>query len=159
MNQDRLKELLCYEATTGNFVWNMNRKGTAKKGSVAGATRTGGYRQIMVDGKMYAAHRLAWFYVYGYWPEFQIDHINHVRDDNRIENLRCVTPQQNNQNRLVNCNNTSGVAGVYWFKAGKKWHASIRHNKKSIHLGYYISKEKAIAKRKEYEQKLWREES
>lgn len=158
MNLERLKELLDYDSATGNFLWNVDRKGTAKKGTTAGARRSHGYRQIMVDGKMYAAHRLAWFYVHGHWPKHQIDHINHVRDDNRIENLRCATSQQNNQNRSLNCNNTSGVSGVYWFKAGKKWHASIRNNKRAVHLGYFNSKEEAVAKRMEYEQKLWGKE-
>lgn len=71
------------------------------------------YRRVHIGNRLYAAHRLAWFYVYGEWPRTQLDHINGDPSDNRISNLRLATPAQNSANRKKHTNNTSGFTGVY----------------------------------------------
>ena len=93
------------------------------------------------------AHRLAWLYVHGVWPKDQIDHINHVKTDNRMVNLREVTRSENQKNRTLNVGSKSGVAGVRWRKQMGKWESNIRVNGKDLYLGCYASKEKAIARR------------
>ena len=135
-----------YCPETGVFVWKLGRRGLAKKGSVAGATVTGGYKQIMVDGVMYRAHRLAWFYVHGYFPSGMLDHINRDPADNKIANLREATCKENRENISVAKNNTSGVPGVFWVKSMSKWNAKIGHNRKQIHLGYFERKSDAVSR-------------
>lgn len=85
-------------------------------------------------------------------PKIFIDHIETKnKNDNRKQNLRIATPQQNNFNRSVSKNNTSGVTGVTWSKSNSKWHAHIKINNKTINLGYYINKNDAIEARKQGE--------
>lgn len=124
LTSERLKELLWYSPETGSFTWLVTRPGTAKKGTIAGRVNNKGYRHISVDGKRYAAHRLAWFYVYGKWPAYQIDHINRDKDDNSISNLRDVDQSTNLANTGPQKNNTSGVKFVH--KSGKRWIVSIK---------------------------------
>lgn len=91
----RLRELLRYDANTGLFTWISGPKAgqqVTKKGQA-------GYVRIYFDGKLFLAHRLAWLYVTGEHPRQHIDHINRVRDDNRIVNLRDVSTQENSKNR------------------------------------------------------------
>ena len=162
LTQDKLKELLDYNCDTGDFFWKPRSKelfpsdkywkgwNTRYSGSMAGCIGTGfktsGYRRIKINDKNHAAHRLAWLYVYGEWPH-QIDHINHIRHDNRIANLRNVTQAQNCQNASMYSNNKSGVIGVHYHKATKKWAAAINDKGNTIHLGIFASIEKAKAAR------------
>lgn len=83
MDQETLKSILKYDAFSGLFSWAVKRQKVVV-GSVAGSKNSLGYVQIKISGKLYHAHRLAWLYVYGYMPEKEIDHINRIRDDNRI---------------------------------------------------------------------------
>lgn len=83
------------------------------------------------------AHRLAWLYVYGEWPDAEIDHINGNTGDNRISNLRPATRAQNGANRGRQTNNASGVKGVCWHAQSGKWRAMIRISGKSRHLGLF----------------------
>lgn len=73
----------------------------------------------------------------------QIDHINGIKDDNRIFNLRLVTHKMNCGNRGKQNNNTSGIKGVYWHKIAEKWRTQIGHHGKCIHLGFYNNLEDA----------------
>ncbi|EMK2710698.1 HNH endonuclease, partial [Pseudomonas aeruginosa] len=98
LTQERLKELLSYDAATGEFTW-MARKGSrALPGAAAGSNDGQGYVRIAIDGCRYRAHRLAWLYCYGKWPAAQVDHLNHRRDDNRLSNLREVSHSENQRN-------------------------------------------------------------
>lgn len=136
----RLRELLHYDSETGAFTRKVTtgNMGRWKSGQLAGSkSKQTGYIEICVDAKKYQAHRLVWLYVYGKWPEQDIDHKNGIRDDNRISNLRQATRAENNQNRVLDKRNTSGYSGVTWSKAWGKWVARINVNKKAIHIGYF----------------------
>lgn len=102
-----------------------------------------GYVIITLNDRGYQAHRLAWFYVHGRWPEHQIDHINGRKADNRIENLRDVPQTINMQNqRKCYRNNRVGLAGVYWHRRQHRFYSQIRVNKKLHFLGYFdVAKE------------------
>jgi hypothetical protein len=106
-----------------------------------------GYIQIRVENKLYRAHHLAWLYCFGYLPR-ELDHINGIRVDNRIENLREVTHAENGRNTKRHSTNTSGVTGVYYNKINKYWVAQIRINYKTIYLGCFKDIEDAILARK-----------
>lgn len=146
VTQARLKELLDYNPSTGIFTWREGRGGMAA-GSVAGCVSSEGYVQLTVDGKHYKAHRLAWLYVHGEFPLNQLDHINRVRTDNRICNLRPATHAENAQNQRKHRDNTSGVTGVSWDKKSRKWRANIRLNGRKIFLGLYETIKEAAAAR------------
>lgn len=147
LTAEKLRELLSYCLETGIFRWRVDRRGGAKAGSVAGRISSHGYQEIKINGKLHHAHRLAWLYVHGVWPSDQIDHINRVRTDNRIANLREATSAENSRNRSKYGNNTSGHVGVTWCKREQRWKAQIQHEGKMINLGYYDLKEDAIAAR------------
>ena len=136
LTQDRLKKVLSYNPDSGKFIRRIS-KNQIKIGSVAGYLHHTGYIQIRVDGKQYQAHRLAWLYIHGYFPENQIDHKNGIRDDNRITNLREVSMVCNMQNQKTRSTNTSGFPGVGWNKQSQKWIAHIRIQGKLLHLGLY----------------------
>lgn len=154
MTQERLKKLLRYCPLTGVFTWKTN-VGNVTKGVVAGATDAYGYQVIRVDGVLYKAHRLAWFYSYGVWPTKNIDHKNRIKNDNRLVNLRDVDQSINTFNAEKRKNNTSGITGVNWVPDRKKWEARIRVNYRNFHLGKFVSKDDAIAARKNAEQKFF----
>lgn len=144
LTQSELKEKLHYDPETGIFTRLTRTSNSVKIGDVAGSITNKGYVVVCVNGKQHAAHRLAWLYVYGVWPKDQIDHINHIRNDNRITNLREADHKENGRNQSIgNCNN-SGVIGVYWSKRDKKWYAQIGLNGKNKHLGCFNIKEDAI---------------
>jgi len=144
----RLRELLHYDPETGVFTRRVTRNAIAKAGTVAGTLDRGGYVAIMVDGRRHKAHRLAWLYVYGKWPSGCLDHINRLTGDNRISNLREVTYSENQQNTLLQSNNTSGYRGVVWDKKKRRWKAHIKLNGKRHHLGSFITAEVAHEARK-----------
>ncbi|MBV4365919.1 HNH endonuclease [Erwinia phyllosphaerae] len=120
ISHKRLLEMLSYDPATGLFTWKVNRM-RIKSGTTAGSKEKNGYIVIAIEGKYYKAHRLAYFYVNKKWPKNNIDHINRVRDDNRISNLRDATFDENRMNNSIYSNNTSGFPGVSWHKGKGKW--------------------------------------
>lgn len=90
---------------------------------------------------------LAWLYCFAEFPDGHLDHINHDRSDNRLDNLREVTYLENQRNRTRSKNNTSGTTGVYWSADRNRWRVSISINNKTKHLGSHINKEDAVAAR------------
>jgi hypothetical protein len=114
-----------------------------KVGTVAGRLKSNGYAYISVGGRSYRAHRLVWFYNFGEWPKSELDHINGIKNDNRLCNLREVTRSQNMQNCGKYLNNTSGFKGVSWNKQSNKWKAQICISGKHKHLGSFDTPEEA----------------
>ena len=130
-----IKEYLEYYPATGIFRWLKSPQGRVKEGDEAGTINNRGYVKIGFNRKSYAAHRLAWFYMYGDWPEHEIDHINGVNDDNRIKNLRDVTHPVNNKNAKKYITNTSGYPGIY--RHYGKWAVQIGGRKTREFLGVF----------------------
>jgi len=144
ITQERLKEALDYNPETGVFIWKIDPAYYIKKGSIAGGLiSTTGYRKIIIDKKMYLAHRLAWLYVTGEQPPSQIDHINRIVDDNRFSNLRACTYSQNGANRRIQSNNKSGYKGVDRNRG--KWRARGKKDGKVYHLGLFDTVEEACS--------------
>ncbi|MCY1340613.1 HNH endonuclease [compost metagenome] len=156
----RVRDLLSYDAETGIFSWRprpvsefssarqfktWNKRYAGKK---AGKQSSGGYLQIRFDGQAHAAHRMAWLVTYGDWPVNDIDHINGIRLDNRIANLRDVTRSENMKNVAIAKHNTSGVMGVSWMAHIERWQAYIRVDGRRINLGYYKAIDEAASARK-----------
>lgn len=144
LTADRLREVLEYDQSTGEFRWIVRRRGIAYQ-TRAGRLARNGYWEICVDRTLFGAHRLAWLYIYGHWPPSDVDHIDGVRHNNRIENLRAATRSQNCANGKKSARNTSGYKGVRWSKHAKKWVARIGILYQTIHIGYFDSVDDAYA--------------
>lgn len=156
LTQDLLKTLLHYDPQTGHFTWKTDRPGgRVKAGDRAGTTHYSGYRYVTVAGATVTEHRLAWFYTHGLWPCDDLDHINRVRHDNRLDNLREATRSENCQNQPIRKSNKSGVTGVYYHKVSGKWVATINANKKQLHLGVYDTLEEAVQVRRDAEREYY----
>ena len=138
----RAKESLDYDPDTGELTWKIRPAQRVNVGDKAGGLTVYGYLQtrIKVNGvsKKIKNHKIAWFIVNGDVPEF-LDHINCIRSDNRISNLRACTASDNAHNSRIPKNNTSGYKGVSWQEQRKKWQATIGLNNKYIHLGRFDS--------------------
>ena len=137
LTQERLTQLVSYEAETGLFTCLRNRKGSKNKiGDVLGSVTANGYIEMQLDGKRYYAHRLAFLVMTGRMPAGTVDHINRNPRDNRWINLRDVTQFENvhNQNRKAS-NNLTGFIGVH--KVNEKYRAKIVIRRKQIHLGTF----------------------
>lgn len=165
MNNELLKSLVHYDEQTGDMSWlprprdmfktdgwcsGWNKQNSTKKAITLDGK---GYRVMSIFCKRYLVHRLAWLYTYGQFPTV-IDHINGVRTDNRLCNLREVTHQQNHMNQRISSKNTSGVTGVYLNKRNGLWCAQMKFNGKTYHLGSSPIFEKAVAFRKNEETRL-----
>lgn len=131
-------EALHYDKESGEFRWAISARGIAA-GKVAGFVNAEGYRVIKIGRQAHMAHRLAWFLSNGVWPEAEIDHINGVKTDNRLCNLREATRSINSQNkRAAQANNKScGLLGVTWNKQHRKWQSKIMVNKTLHHVGLF----------------------
>lgn len=150
ISQDELKKLVSYDPETG-VMTRIKARGNTKAGSEIGSIDKDGYRATNINGRGYLVHRLIWLYVYGKFPDFQIDHINHDRTDNRISNLRDVSIRDNARNRNLMASNTSGCMGVVWHKVRKLWQAQLKIDNKTLYLGGYKDIKDAISARKEAE--------
>lgn len=144
LTHDRLKQLLDYDPATGIFTRRIKTSNHCNPHGVAGSKDTLGYLRLSLDGCVVLAHRAAWFYVHGVWPRDIIDHINGVKDDNRLSNLREATRQQNGFNRGKNSNNKSGFKGVRQRESGR-WEAYITVKRKRITIGLYDRPQEASA--------------
>lgn len=151
---DYLRKRLRYEPETGKLFW-LDYEGMPNNwrvrwvGKEAFTANSYGYRQGEIDDVKFQAHRVAYAIHYGESPDGFIDHINGVKDDNRINNLRVVSQRENCRNATMQNNNKSGVNGVHWHKAAGKWTAQIRVDYRSKHLGLFDTLEEAAAARKE----------
>ena len=152
LTQKRLQEQLHYNQNSGIFTWRAVRVGV-KFGGIAGHTRNGKYVVIGLDSNLYYAHRLAWLYVHGYFPEGELDHINRVCSDNRIKNLRHVSRKCNRRNVGNTCMNNSGIKGVYSVN-NDVWAAQIKNNGVMKYLGRFKDFGEAVCVRLAAEQSL-----
>lgn len=138
---ERLREVLHYEPATGVFTWQVRLGHQGPVGSRAGSIYANGRRYIAIDKRRHFASRLAWLFVHGRWPIGQIDHVNCVRNDDRIDNLREATPAQNIANRSVTKRSHTGIKGVGHH--GRGYRARIRVNDTLIALGTFKTPERA----------------
>ncbi len=145
MSLDCIKAFLDYDPDTGLFTWIAKPAGRGhpfKIGDIAG-TMKDGYVQIQFTGKLYRAHRLAWWWVHGEMPSNDIDHKNRSRADNRICNLRECTRQENLRNS-ANRKTPTGFKGVYGHPNGR-FYATIKIDGNKISLGGFVSAEEAAS--------------
>lgn len=160
--QAELLELLCYDPETGNLTWRERSRNLFANDNVFGTWNTRyagkpalnalspkGYRHGAVNKKIYFAHRVIWVMVHGYAPRV-IDHINGMKSDNRICNLREVSSRENQMNMRRRVDNTSGVTGVYRNRS-HGWRSQININGRHLHLGVFDDLDAAIAARKDAE--------
>lgn len=163
---ETMRKLLMYNPKTGKMFWKKRDLGWFRDNirSAEAACRTWntryadkeaftgfsglGYKHGHVLGVQITAHRVAWVLHHGRWPNGCIDHINGIKDDNRIENLRDSSKSENARNALKPSDNTSGVCGVYWARGKKKWHARITVEGETHDLGYFNDLEDAARARK-----------
>lgn len=153
---DILRELIEYHPDSGRFFWKMRERkwfkdersqkiwNTKFAGKETFTTNDGdGYRMSSVLHVKVKAHRVAWAIHYGETPSCFLDHINTIKDDNRISNLRLASNSENMCNTTKRADNTSGVKGVYWCKEKSKWCAEIKKNGKKRFLGRFIDIDQA----------------
>jgi len=155
LTQDGIRKALHYFPETGEVRWRFGNGRNVKPWQLAGCINGNGYRDIKINGKTIAAHRLIWLYVHGQFPKNVIDHKNRVRNDNRLSNLRDVLYTDNAQNIGLPMHNKSGHLGVSWLKTHKSWTVYIKVEGKNKWLGYYKNLEQAIAARKAGEAKYY----
>lgn len=156
-----LRRLISYCPETGELTWRVRapamfaagKKSAAHQcrvwnakyaGCPALSSESGGYLRGSIGGISVKAHRAAWAIYHGEWPHSDLDHINHNGTDNRIVNLRCVTPSQNAKNQKLRTTNKSGKMGVSWDSSNNKWMAMVVVDGQSIFLGRFCEKQEAI---------------
>lgn len=142
ITREILREHLNYDAESGLFYRKRSHLNT-KAGEIASSINPDGYRTVRINGRRYLQHHLAWLEAYGCMPPGFIDHIDGDRRNNRVENLRLATKQQNNCNRKIRSNNTSGLKGVSFNRKTRKWQAEVCLAGRKFYLGLFNSKELA----------------
>ena len=157
VSPEELRKLLRYEPETGKLFWryrplNMFKDSRAHRswnsqfsGKEAFTANCNGYLLGSIHNKRYKSHRVIWAIYHGEWPNNEIDHINGVKNDNKIFNLRDSTHAQNLKNRSISSKNTSGYKGVSWDKNKKKWISSITVDGTQKFLGYFTEREQAAS--------------
>ena len=139
---EAFRKALSYDPITGVLKWKINN-GRAFKGKIAGGVAAKGYLAFNFNEKTFKAHRVAWFMTYGSWPTHQIDHINGIKDDNRISNLREATQSENQKNVGTRKDNKTGYKGVSYHSKRKTYVARMMINGKEKWIGDFPTAEKA----------------
>lgn len=142
LTQGELKNILSYNHSTGEFYWEERKSGRMMH-KQAGFVNRDGYRMIKINYIRYPAHRLAWLWTVGNYPTKELDHINLIKHDNRIMNLRLATKYQNQSNRNMNKNNKIRLKGVRKYQNSNGWSATITSNHRIIHLGTFKTPQEA----------------
>ena len=150
LSREELMEILDYDPQSGIFTYKNSRRSDCNS-KQAGSISKKGYLYISIHNKKYKAHRLAWLWYYGKFPKGQLDHIDHNKLNNSIDNLREMSNQENHKNNGIQKNNTSGVPGVHFSKDTGKWIAYIKISGKRKHLGCFTDFEDAVLARKKAE--------
>jgi len=160
LTQEIVAESIDYDPDTGIVTWRERPPShftrlcdwatwnAQHSGLTVGHVGKQGYCDIRVFNRPYRLHTLIWLYVHGAFPTLEIDHINGIRSDNRLVNLRDVSRHENTKNQRMRKSNKSGFNGVFWQSNAKKWRAQINDGGKSVHLGYFVNIEDAISARK-----------
>lgn len=151
LTKEIVNNLFYYE--DGVLYWKNICSRRLKSGSIAGYLNEQKYWKTSFNKKTYFNHRIIFLMHYGYLPK-TIDHANGIKTDNRIENLRAVTTSQNQHNRKINSNNSTGVKNVFWSSKSKKWCVALAFNKTNYCVGYFdnleLAKNAAIEARSKY---------
>jgi hypothetical protein len=155
-----LQRLLQYDPLLGSLTWLSRSVDMFAKANIARTWNTRfagklaftaivhtGYCVGGIHGSSFLAHRVAWALHYGEWPTDQIDHINGIRNDNRIVNLRAATNAENGKNQKLRNTSQTGQSGVCWHKLSGKWQARINVNGVTTHVGLFNTIDDAIAAR------------
>lgn len=145
-----MNELVKYDPITGVLSWAKPRGGV-KIGKQIGSKHAHGYLQMTFMGRKYLVHRFIWDLAHPedkLKPGEEIDHINHIKDDNRLCNLRKVARAENCKNMSQQRRNTSGVTGVSFDKVNRKWVAQISAGGVSSFLGRFVKFGDAVMARK-----------
>lgn len=139
LTQAQLRTILSYDIETGAFTWLVSKKGPgAFAGRRAGSTRHDGYIQIKLEGRKYWAHRLVWLWMYGFWPDQNIDHIDGNPSNNAISNLRDVSQSFNVHNiRKEKSGKTSGLPRGVSLNPYGNYIARIRATGFNAHIGTF----------------------
>lgn len=148
--QALVKQLFTYSPESGLLVW----KTGPRKGHVAGS-RAHEYLQVFVDGTNYYVHRIAWLWMTGDWPDGVIDHIDQNKRNNSFANLRPATQAENMRNQPPRKRNASGHIGVRFNTKTRRWSARLMLNYKEVSLGFFNTREEAIAARLAGERKYY----
>ena len=152
LRYEEVARLFTYDRESGVLYWRIRDRNTIRRKYAAGSIKGAkdGYRRVGIKGKTYQEHRIIMMLCFGHIPEnAEIDHINHVRDDNRLVNLRFATQGENLKNQSVSSKSTTGVTGVYFSKSRNKFIAQIKVNRQVHYLGCYNTLEEATAARAE----------
>lgn len=160
LTAEYIRHVLDYDPLTGILVWRFRPEGPRKwnskwAGKQAGTISPTGYRYLNL-GKIspFGAHRIAWVHFHGEWPMGNLDHINGIRDDNRIVNLRLANYSQNGANKAMQRNNASGFIGVHFETQRGMWRARVNRNSRTYDVGFFNTPEEAHAAREEFLRKL-----
>lgn len=156
-----LRQLLRHDPSTGQIFWLYRHPEMFKngKGAKAWNTRYAGKTAFTsltkegrahgsLKGKYYFRSRVIWALEHGFWPIGEIDHIDGNRMNDAVSNLRDVSPRRNMRNCKTPSHNKSGHIGVFWNTQKSKWAATIKVNRRNLHLGYFHKFEDACAARK-----------
>lgn len=146
ITQDELKYFLTYDPDTGVFTWNVDI-GRARVGAVAGYVNNQGYLQIGINSRPFLSHRLAFLYMEGYLPEYEVGHIDRDKLNNKWSNLREVTHLCNSLNKHVRKDSSTKIPGVSWHKASGKWIVFITSKRKRIYIGIFVDFNDAVRAR------------
>jgi hypothetical protein len=147
----QLRVRLDYDPATGIFTWHKRKPiwpydltwNSRYAGNTAGSTDRKNRVVIKINGVPYFAHRLAWVWMTGEWPDLEIDHHDGNPSNNRWSNLRVATSSQNSMNSRLRSDNTSGFKGVYWDRRCQRWHAQVMLSNKRRSLGHFDTPEAA----------------
>lgn len=149
ITQALVKEYLDYDPQTGELIWIKKPSKRANLRTRAGSlVSTTGYRSIALFGKSYPEHHVVWLWYHGYWPKQQLDHIDHIRNNNRISNLREVTVGENARNRTRRQNTRTDEAGIWFNRISKRYVAEITKDGKKVYQASFVDIEDAITARK-----------
>lgn len=168
VTQELIRYLLDYNPETGIFTWKhrpremfnndtvfncWNGKWAGRQAGTKHKSLKRFYLRAKIGDEFVLLHLAAWVFMFGKMPSGVIDHENGNGLDNRLSNLRDVTHATNCRNRKRNCNNSSGVNGVSWYKSSGKWVVSACHNKTKFQIGYFEQFFDAICARKSFDAK------